>query len=475
MKKARIELSIEQTRALDLLEDHNTKQVLYGGQAGGGKSFLICLWQIQRRLTYPGTRGYIGREHLKNLKASVLVTFFDVAKLLGVPFKYNDVKSYIDFRNGSRIVLLDLFDYPADPNWDSLGSHEYTDGAIEEGVAVSKRAAEILITRTRYKHPEFNLTPTQLITCNPGEGWVKDEIVKPYHEGKLDPSIAFIPATLESNPNRDFVKGYKETLINISDQYDKARLLDGDWYATPKTGGEFYRDFDRRRNVGTVYYDQEEPLHLTFDFNVNPYVTLLIHQVEKILDKEGEAIGFHSFQIGEICLEAPLNRTADACKEFTAIYKGHRGGVFVYGDPAGRHEDTRTAKGHNDYRIVEAELASFKPILRVASKAPSVVMRGNFINQVLADRRADCKITIGDQCEKTILDYSQIKTAADGTKAKKKIKDTRTGVTYEKYGHCTDANDYYFISIFVDSYNEYLDGPGTRTYSSGRREHKQTF
>lgn len=475
MKETTVILSEEQTAAIDYLEDEVTKRVLYGGQAGGGKSFLICLSQIRNRLTYEGTRGYIGREHLKNLKASVLVTFFDVAKMLGVSFKYNDVKSHIDFKNGSRIVLLDLFDYPADPNWDSLGSHEYTDGAIEEGVAVSKRAAEILLTRTRYKHVEYNLIPKQLITCNPGEGWVKDEIVKPYHEGKLQAGTVYVPATLASNPNSEFVKGYTENLASLTDEYDKARLLNGDWYATPKTGGEFYRDFDPRRNVSTVYYDEDEPLHLTLDFNVNPYVTLLIHQVEQITDDAGDLVGYHSYQIGEICLPSPRNRTADACKEFADIYHDHKGGVFIYGDPAGRHEDTRSVKGHNDYRIVEAELARFNPVLRVSNKAPSVVMRGNFINQVLAGRRVDCKITIGDQCEKTILDYTQVKTAADGTKAKKKIKDSRTGVSYEKYGHCSDANDYYFITIFVDGYNQYLDGPGKRSYSTGAPDHKQNF
>ncbi len=49
----------------------------------------------------------------------------------GYHYKYNEQKGYIDFRNGSRIVLLDLYDYPSDPNWNNLGSTEYTDGFIE--------------------------------------------------------------------------------------------------------------------------------------------------------------------------------------------------------------------------------------------------------------------------------------------------------------------------------------------------------
>ena len=52
----------------ELQIDSPVQQVLYGGAAGGGKTKLGCIWQIQRRLKYAGTRSLIGRSKLDPLK-----------------------------------------------------------------------------------------------------------------------------------------------------------------------------------------------------------------------------------------------------------------------------------------------------------------------------------------------------------------------------------------------------------------------
>ena len=272
-----IQLSEEQTAALDFLEDPSTRRILYGGQAGGGKSFLIALYSYYMCTTYDGIRGYIARDAgLKKIKESVMVTCFDVWDSLGVFYRYNDKDSFIVFENGSKIVLLDIFHYPSDPNFNSLGSTEYTFGCIEEGVTASRKACEILMSRTRYKHDIFpELSPKQLITCNPDEGWIKEDIIKPHFDGTLKNDTKFVSATLNSNPNKVFRDTYNDTLNSMSDEYDKARLLNGDWFAQPRTGGEFYRSFSEKHNVveGKDFkcnYDATKPIHLTFDFNTKP-------------------------------------------------------------------------------------------------------------------------------------------------------------------------------------------------------------
>ena len=73
-----MKLTIKQTKALDILEDDTTTELYYGGAAGGGKSVIGCYWQLKRRLKYPGTRGFIGRSELKNLKKTTLNSFFEV-------------------------------------------------------------------------------------------------------------------------------------------------------------------------------------------------------------------------------------------------------------------------------------------------------------------------------------------------------------------------------------------------------------
>ena len=224
----------------------------------------------------------------------------------------------------------------------------------------------------------------------------------------------------------------------------------GKW-GNKTTDGNFYKLFNRAYNVkpeSECRYEPNTALHISFDFNVHPYVTITIHQV----------FGKRAVQIDEICLPTPNNRTDLACREFARRYASHTAGLFVYGDPAGRHEDTRSEQGHNDFRIIAQELAKFRPQMRYKNSAPSVVMRGMFINAVFDSNYNGLEFIISEKCSNTIQDYMFLKEAADGTKAKIKVKNPETGVSYEKYGHTSDSNDYFYTAVFASDYSNYQRG-----------------
>lgn len=220
-----------------------------------------------------------------------------------------------------------------------------------------------------------------------------------------------------------------------------------------KKGGEFYKLFDLKRNTvvnkllnGLPYlYNPTIALHVTFDFNVHPYMTCLIHQV----------VGKKVIQIDEICLRSPRNRTEDVCRELCKRYKGHTAGMFIYGDPSGKKEDTRSEKGSNDYTIIMRELKEFRPSQRVADSAPSVVMRGKWINAVFSENVDGLEFIIGDNCQHTLADYQFGKEDSDGTKLKEVEKDPVTGIPSQKYHHCTDANDYFYCFAFSSQFYRY--------------------
>lgn len=255
------------------------------------------------------------------------------------------------------------------------------------------------------------------------------------------------------------IEGYKQTNPYLYSVYAK-----GLW-TRKQTGGNFYKLFDRARDTGDVAYDPSWSLHITFDFNVNPYMTCCIWQIG---DK-------HARQIDEICLETPNNRTENVCREFIRRYPAHSAGLFIYGDPNGKKEDTRSEKGHNDYVVIMRTLSQYRPTLRVLNVAPPVVMRGNFINTVFAFRYDGLVFTIGNNCTKTISDYMYLKEAADGTKAKIKEKHPQTGVSYEKYGHASDANDYFMCYAFAAEFTRYQKGGVATKPTTGKNISKNSY
>src|SRR3990167_218800 len=139
--------SQKQIQAFNYLTDTETTELLYGGGAGGGKSHLGCVWAVYMCLAYPGVRGLMGRAVLKTLKESTLLTFFRVCRQFGlkkdIDYKYNYIEGVIIFKNGSEIYLKDLFAYPSDPEFDELGSTEYTGAFIDEASQVIETAYQI--------------------------------------------------------------------------------------------------------------------------------------------------------------------------------------------------------------------------------------------------------------------------------------------------------------------------------------------
>ena len=229
-------LNFKQTEALDFLEDDTTEEVLFGGAAGPGKTTLGTYWQLKRRLKFPGTRGFIGRAVMKTLKETTLMTFFEVAKMQGVKrgvhfdltsSQDKEFPNCITFSNGSLIFLRDLFSYPSDPDFDELGSLEITDAYVDECSQVVSKAKDILKVRIRFKLDQYNLIPKILYTTNPTKNWAYGDFYKAHQRNELPRHRRFVQAFAHDNPN--YPKSSLESLRNMPEGPEKARLYRGDW------------------------------------------------------------------------------------------------------------------------------------------------------------------------------------------------------------------------------------------------------
>jgi len=256
-----MKLLSKQENAVYYLKDSTSKEIVYGGAAGGGKSALGVLWLIEGSLKFPGSRWLMGRAKLKSLKETTLNTFFDITSDLGLSgqYRFNSQSNIIYWDNGSEILLKDLYNYPADPKFDSLGSLEITGAFIDECNQVVLLAWQIVTSRCRYKLTDWDihgertenmeilernkegkpilwlnskgektpgLIPKILGTCNPSKNWVYKEFYKASKEKTLKPERKFIQALPTDNPF--LPKSYLQTLLSL-DKSSVQRLYFGNW------------------------------------------------------------------------------------------------------------------------------------------------------------------------------------------------------------------------------------------------------
>ena len=223
-----MKLLSKQENAVYYLKDNETKELLYGGAAGGGKSALGCLWLIEMCQKYEGSRWLMGRSKLKALKETTLNTFFELSSKLGISnqYTYNSQSNIIYWNNGSEILLKDLFLYPSDPNFDSLGSLEITGAFIDECNQIVFKAWQIVTSRCRFKLKEFGLIPKVLGSCNPAKNWTYKNFYKPKRDNELVSYRKFIQALPTDNPH--LPQSYLDSLLSL-DKNSKERLYFGNW------------------------------------------------------------------------------------------------------------------------------------------------------------------------------------------------------------------------------------------------------
>mgnify|MGYP003145823845 CR=1 FL=1 len=224
------EFTKTQKECLKYLFDKQTKEVLFGGAAGGGKSWVGVSFLISMCMQYPKTRYLMGRSKLDALKKTTLNTFFEVCSAWGVKadqhYNFNGSTNVITFYNGSEIILKDLFLYPSDRNFDSLGSLEITAAFIDEANQITEKAKNIVASRLRYKLDENDLIPKLLLTCNPSKNWVYSQYYRPAQEGKLKPYRKFIQSLVGDNT---YISKHYEKQLSELDELTKQRLLFGNW------------------------------------------------------------------------------------------------------------------------------------------------------------------------------------------------------------------------------------------------------
>lgn len=257
-----MKLISKQENAVFYLKDNLTKELIYGGAAGGGKSALGVLWLIEQCQLYPGTRWLMGRSKLKALKETTLNTFFELTTSLKISnqYNFNSQSGIIYWNNGSEILLKDLYAYPSDPNFDSLGSLEITGAFIDECNQISYKAWQIVKSRIRYKIKQLGLTPKMLGTCNPAKNWVYSQFYLKQKNNTIEPDKRFIQSLPKDNPH--LPASYLESLLSL-DENSKQRLYYGNWEYDNDPAK--LMDFEKIQNIFTNEFVEGGQMYISAD------------------------------------------------------------------------------------------------------------------------------------------------------------------------------------------------------------------
>lgn len=242
-------MQISLTRRQKQFCDANAFEVLYGGAAGGGKSYGQLVDAMMYALKYPGSKQIIFRRTYAELEKSLIrVAYSLFPKQI---YNYQKTAHTGTFVNGS---LIDFAYCDNETDVYRYQSAEYDVIRFDELTHFTESMYVYLISRCR----GANNYPKHIkSTTNPGgigHSWVKSRFVDIGEFGKVHKkgttTRVFIPATVYDNKflmqkDPDYVK----RLENL-DERDKRALLMGDWDLQQ---GRFFESFNRELHEVTPF------------------------------------------------------------------------------------------------------------------------------------------------------------------------------------------------------------------------------
>jgi hypothetical protein len=430
---------------------------LYGGAIRGGKTFNVLHFCLAFALSYARSRWYICRQTFEALNNTCIPLARNLA-IFQDNAKENMSQHEWTFKNKSVIKFYA-------PNIQAKGGSTLGINGIEpngiflDEMDISFIEFNALAARVgAWQNAEHGYNPVTGIygpppaifagTSNPQNGFVKQMIYDPWKNGTLEKKYFYIPATIEDNTSleKGYVEGLKQRLTKR--EYNEKVL--GDWDFVSKVDDALFYSFNPEFHIfDEIAIDNHLPIIASFDNNVHPYIAVSIWQI----DEEKKELR----QIDELPCKNPKN-TATRAGETLADWlkaidwKGH---VVMCGDASTNSANTinEEKKTFADLIIKPVKEAGFYTLNRVLKNNPNVASTSDFCN-ALYENWGGWTVKISKKCNESIIDYSSVRIAQDGTMLKEKAKNA-SGISYEKFGHFSDTKRYLIYSQIKDEYNSW--------------------
>lgn len=436
----------KQEYAFEAVQSELYRFILFGGAIRGGKT----VWGLTTLLTlcrvFPGSRWCIIRENSEKIRTTTIPSFRKLeppGNLRLSPFEYIHP-------NGSSI-LFKSENYTSDKEINWMRGLEVNGFLFEEINECQRQTLYKAFERAgSWSVKGEQPYPYVLATCNPTNGWVKEDVYDKHKNNTLKENWLYVQSKITDNiANLDPV--YVESLKDLP-KYEYEVFVNGNWDLQIKTGGEFWKDFELDKHIHPIRYNESQTIHITVDNNVYPYIAISVWQLNKVGDID-EAV-----QIHEIPAKDPNNTASSAAKLFVkwALSKDYEDVVFVYGDQTTTQRNTIDDNKKSFLDKFTSEIGkTFSVRKRIPTKNPPVAISGDFINAIYEKEFDNKRIIINETCKESINDYVLTKQDRDGGILKTRTKDPKTGVSYEEHGHFSDVKRYFLTQVFKESFSRF--------------------
>lgn len=441
-----IEFTPKQTSAMNALQSEKYNFILYGGAIRGGKTWfglsaLLVLCEVFKK-----SRWCVIRENTERIRITTIPSFNKLnarGKLKSNPYEYVH-------HNGS-IILFKGENYAIDKDLDWMKGLEVNGFLFEEINECQQQTLNKAFERAGSWNIKPMPKPIILATCNPTFQWVKELIYDRWKLNQLPKTWLYIPAKITDNPHLSL--DYIESLKNLP-RWEYEVFVEGNWDVQLQTGSEFYKEFRVDKHVKNINIDLDSYIHVSIDSNVFPYISLSIYQLCKIYDN------WIIKQIHELPCIDPNNTASKAGEVFSKWLKsvGYKlNKVYVYGDSStkSRNNIDDNKRSFFDIFVNTIKKYNFEIVDRMIGKSPSVSAIGDFVNAIFEGVVKGIEININESCKKTINDFIETKQDKDGTILKKRITDSKTGISYEPNGHIVDNLKDFIYQAFTQEFNNY--------------------
>lgn len=477
---------------LSAYEDTSKRFIILYGGSSSGKSYSVAQTLLMQTLK-DGCNTLVMRKVGASIAMTIYEDFKVCCKQLGLTnrFKFKEgVKQIISLVNGAHIDFKGLDDdekIKGISNYKRVFMDEWSEFELKDFKQMRKRlrgmkGQQIItafnpIKETHWiKRDVFDVEKWDECTTdvtlwgkklNPKFTGVKSKrinqtkyITNP-RTGKIEehaPDTVVIQTTYLNNfwvvGSPDGTFGYYDEQC-IAD-FEKDRIHDPDYYnvyalgewGVIRTGSEFFGSFNRGVHVGECSYNPELPLHICVDSNVLPYISVSYWQVEM-------RDGCHIRQIGETCAESPNNTVRKSAKLVASrLREMNVDRVYLHGDAstkAANNIDDEKRSFH-DLFIDTLQKEGIEVEDKVGNKNPSVAMSGEFINAIFDNIIPGLKISIGEDCQKSIEDYLSVQKDVNGAILKTKVKNKITMQTFEEHGHLSDTFRYLVVDVLREQF-----------------------